>query len=292
MEIHALTDERLDQMISYIARHNATNENHIGFYGDGETDIRESLSEFVHPLTESFLLASEGAEIIGVFGVDYDPEVDRAWLYGPLVTVPDWHTVADVLYDEARKLIPPDIHSYDLFFDMQNSRGDVFAERHGFPLRSENALLVLHRGDYKRNNQPGEKVQVIDFQTAFFDQFDALHNHLFPNTYRTSRQIVEKLDDTQRLFIAIESEKLLGYHFCKMETESGYVDFIGVDSSARGRRIGATLLVSGLDWMLSAVSTNKINLNVFADNLPARRLYEKFGFVTERVMRGYRKQLP
>jgi RimJ/RimL family protein N-acetyltransferase len=43
--------------------------------------------------------------------------------------------------------------------------------------------------------------------------------------------------------------------------------------------------------MLSAPTTRKINLTVNADNVPARTLYEKFGFTTERVMRGYRKRV-
>jgi hypothetical protein len=114
---------------------------------------------------------------------------------------------------------------------------------------------------------------------------------VFPNAYFTARQMIEKINETHQLFLAIENEDLLGYHFCKIkpEAESGYVDFIGTDSSARGRGIGADLLASGVNWMLSASSTNKITLTVNADNVPALGLYERFGFVTERVMRGYRK---
>jgi RimJ/RimL family protein N-acetyltransferase len=50
------------------------------------------------------------------------------------------------------------------------------------------------------------------------------------------------------------------------------------------------LLASGLDWMLSVPTTRKIHLTVNADNMPARQLYGKFSFTTERVMRGYRKK--
>jgi putative acetyltransferase len=83
-----------------------------------------------------------------------------------------------------------------------------------------------------------------------------------------------------------------GYHFCKVEPDahSGYIDFIGVDESERGRGLGAILLVTGIDWMLSFPETNKINLTVNANNIPALKLYKNFGFVTERVMRGYRKK--
>ena len=41
---------------------------------------------------------------------------------------------------------------------------------------------------------------------------------------------------------------------------------------------------------LSFPETDKINLTVNADNISALKLYKNFGFITERVMRGYRKQ--
>jgi mycothiol synthase len=105
--------------------------------------------------------------------------------------------------------------------------------------------------------------------------------------------MIERVNENHQLLLAVEDSQLLGYHFCKIEpeSESGYVDFIGTDSSARGRGIGADLLASGIDWMLSAQTTKKISLTVNADNAAARSLYEKFGFVTERVMRGYRKRV-
>lgn len=114
-----------------------------------------------------------------------------------------------------------------------------------------------------------------------------------PISHFTARQIVEKRDRNHHLILAVDDDRLLGYHFCKIEpeSESGYIDFIGIDSSARGRGIGADLLASGVEWMLLAPTTKRISLTVNADNIPARNLYEKIGFVTKRVMRGYRKQV-
>jgi RimJ/RimL family protein N-acetyltransferase len=57
----------------------------------------------------------------------------------------------------------------------------------------------------------------------------------------------------------------------------------------RGRGLGATLLAAGIDWMLSFPETDKVRLTVNADNAPALKPYKNFGFITERVMRGYRK---
>ena len=184
-----------------------------------------------------------------------------------------------------------DIRDYDLFCDVQNIHVQAFAARHGFPLSSENAVMTLRREDY----QPAVKrqTQIVVYQEEFFEQFEKLHKTLFPNAYFTARQIVEKIDENHQLFLAMEDGQLLGYHFGKTEpeSESAYIDFIGTDAAARGRGIGADLLAAGIDWMLSAPSMKKISLTVNADNVSARSLYEKFGFVTERVMRGYRKKI-
>jgi ribosomal protein S18 acetylase RimI-like enzyme len=284
-------NEHSEELISFVARLNSDGAHHIGFFGEGEADIRASLAECLILPAEGFRLAYEDDQLIGVFGVDADPEINRAWLFGPLIENEDWHNIADQLYAEVLALIPVGIRDYDIFCDVQNTRMETFAVRHGFPLYSENAVLSLAREDYKSSAK--RKAKIILYRERFFKQFEKLHKILFPKAYFTARQMVEKRNQHHQLFLAIDENHLLGYHFCKIEPESGsgYVDFIGTDLSARGRGIGADLLAAGVDWMLSAPTTKKISLTVNADNVAARSLYEKFGFVTERVMRGYRKQV-
>lgn len=290
IEIVACKD-RFDELVQFVARLNSEGEHHIGFFGEGEADVRASLAECLIPPSENFVMAYEENELVGTFGVDADPEVNRAWLFGPLVDHTDWHEIADQLYAKVLPRIPVNIRDYDLFADVQNTRMEAFAVRHGFPVNSENAVLTLTRENYK----PAAKrqAQVIRYQKRFFKRFETLHKALFPNAYFTARQIAEKIDKYHQLFLVMEERRLLGYHFCKIEPESGsgYVEFIGADPSARTRGIGVDLLASGVEWMLSASTTQKINLTVNADNVAARRLYEKFGFVTDRVMRGYRKRV-
>lgn len=283
--------DRFDELVQFVTRLNSDGAHHIGFFGEGEADVRASLAECLIPPAEGFVMAYEVDELVGVFGVDADPEINRAWLFGPLVEDAEWHDVADKLYAKVLPRIPVGIRDYDLFCDVQNTHLEAFAVRHGFPLHSENAVLTLTREKY--NPSALKKTHVIAYQKKFFTRFEHLHQTLFPSAYFTARQIVEKIDANHKLFLAVEEGQLLGYHFCKIEpaSESGYVDFIGSDSFARGRGIGADLLASGLDWMLSASTTRKINLTVNADNVPARHLYETFGFVIDRVMRGYRKQV-
>jgi ribosomal protein S18 acetylase RimI-like enzyme len=283
--------DQLDELINFVSRLNSDVKHHIGFFGEGDADVRSSLAECLIPPGDGFRMAYEGKRLVGIFGVDADPEVDRAWLFGPLVEHTDWVQIADQLYAEIVPLVPAGIHDYDIFCDEQNSSVADFALRHGFSLRSENAVMILERKNY----HPTAKMnsEIIDYQENFFEQLKNIHRNLFPNAYFTARQMMEKQDQNHRLYLAVEHGQLLGYHFCKIEPESksGYVDFIGTDLSARGRGLGADLLASGVDWILSAPSTMKISLTVNADNEAVRGLYQKFGFTTNRVMRGYRKRI-
>lgn len=283
--------DRFEDLVSFAARLNSDGAHHIGFFGEGEAEVRASLAECLVPTAEGFRLAYDGNQLVGVFGLDADPEIGRAWLFGPLVDHADWHTLADQLYAEVLSLIPADIREYDLFCDAQNVCLDAFAARHGFPLLSENAVMTMARGDYKPSAK--RKSQIIAYDESFFEQFEKLHKTLFPTTYFTARQIVQKINENLQLLFAVEGDQLLGYHFYKIEPEAelGYIDFIGTDAAARGRGIGADLLAAGIDWMLSSPSTKKVSLTVNANNAVARGLYEKFGFCTERVMRGYRKRI-
>jgi RimJ/RimL family protein N-acetyltransferase len=212
-------------------------------------------------------------------------------LFGPLVDHPEWHEVADQLYAKVIPRIPVGIRDYDLFADVQNTRMEAFAVRHGFPIHSENAVLTLAREKYTPAAQ--RKTPVMPYQEEYLESLQHLHKALFPTGYFTAQQMVEKINENHQLFVVVEQGQLLGYHFCKTEpvSESGYVDFIGTEASARGRGIGTDLLAAGIDWMLAEPTTQKINLTVNADNVAARKLYKKFGFVTDRVMRGYRKQV-
>ncbi len=56
---------------------------------------------------------------------------------------------------------------------------------------------------------------------------------------------------------------------------------MSVDERFRGRGLGSALLAAGLDWARRSGFIRRVELEVYADNLPAIALYEKFGFVVE-----------
>lgn len=287
MNIIPCGTEYFDELFQLVLRLNADPSHHIGYFGVGETHIREAFEESSIPTAEGFRLAFENERLIGALGVDASHDIHRVWLLGPFIDDENWQRVADQLYDAVQPVLPQGDYEYELFCDVKNTNLHEFALRHGFFARAESAIMFLLRKDYQRAAK--DQVQIFDFQDSFFDQFQTLHDRVFPNTYLTAKQVVEKIDDRHRLLMAVEDEKLLGYIFGKVEDESGYVDFLAADESVRRRGIGADLLARALDWMFISPSTQNVHLTTNTDSVAAISLYNKFGFSTERVTRGYRK---
>jgi hypothetical protein len=71
IEIVACKD-RFDELVQFVARLNSEGEHHIGFFGEGEADVRASLAECLIPPSENFVIAYAENELVGVFGVDAD----------------------------------------------------------------------------------------------------------------------------------------------------------------------------------------------------------------------------
>lgn len=62
---------------------------------------------------------------------------------------------------------------------------------------------------------------------------------------------------------------------------------VAVHDAYHGRGVGSALLHALTDYADNAVGLRRIELSVFADNLPAISLYLKAGFVEEGRSRGY-----
>lgn len=85
-------------------------------------------------------------------------------------------------------------------------------------------------------------------------------------------------------FVAKENGKIVGYitvicgKFIKVRGTAYFV--MGVLASHRGRGIG-TQLLHGAEEFVRSQNMHRIELEVFENNVPARRLYEKAGYVAE-----------
>ncbi|MDT5195581.1 MAG: mycothiol synthase [Mycobacterium sp.] len=84
--------------------------------------------------------------------------------------------------------------------------------------------------------------------------------------------------DADGLFLAFESDRLLGFHWTKLHEDGlGEVYVVGVDPDAQGRGIGAMLTLVGLHH-LAMRGADTVLLYVEADNSAAVKTYQRLGF--------------
>lgn len=83
--------------------------------------------------------------------------------------------------------------------------------------------------------------------------------------------------------VALDGPDLLGYAGLAVVGDEAHVLTLGVTGPAQGRGIGTALLRD----LLAAAGDRTVLLDVRADNDPARRLYERHGFVPVGRRRRY-----
>lgn len=282
-------EARFDELVGFVVQHNGDDANHIGYFGGGPADITSELRALTPPPAEGFRLAYDGDRLVGIMGVDADPVIGRAWLYGPLVIHADWQALADQLYAAVQPAIPPGISEHELFCDAANLNCQAFAARHGFFLRNESTTMSVSR---EQRALPAAE-PATEFEPRHYPQFHDLHARLFPRTYYTAQQIVDRRGDLERLLIVARGDELQGYVFFKVDPDAGlgYIDFMGVAEHCRRCGVGTRLLATAVHRMFSRPEVLRISLTVTATNVPALQLYARAGFQRERTLRAYRKQI-
>jgi len=293
MHIRLMQLDEAPSVASFIARLQPDPTHQIAYFDMSPEDIVEQLRGFdTHPACAT-LLAYEKERFLGLLGLEVSAEIQRTWLYGPLISEgEDWAVIADALYARALESFIPPGYSQELFVDVQHTRMADFAARHGFPARPLESSMRLDRPHAAQLPTP-QAVYVLD--PPYTEGFVALHDRLFPGTYYSGQQILARLGERDRVYITRdEGNAVNGYIYAKVEDgpDSAYIDFLGVAEQARRKGLGSALTCAAVGWLLTFSHVNTIALTVRGTNTPAVALYQRLGFVLTQTLAGYRKVAP
>ncbi|MFX0113791.1 MAG: GNAT family N-acetyltransferase [Candidatus Hodarchaeota archaeon] len=290
MQIRKATPKQLHEIASFVSRLQTDNTHHICYFGTETSLIEQYLEEQFEPAWhQSFLLTYEKDKLIGLLGVEYDATLGRAWLHGPMVDHKDWQTIADKLLETAQQeIIPPEVTDLELAGDVANTNLRTLAKRKSFTTGGSSYSLRFERK--KLAKLPVIKGTILVPQ--YYEAFELLHDKLFPGTYYSGRQLIERLDDRKTAFIVAAHGVLQGYIYAQIDIGSneGYIDFLGVEGFARRRGIGTKLIIAAVCWLFSFEDVNEVSLTVNEQDKGAIELYTQIGFDLTRTLQGYRKK--
>lgn len=121
---------------------------------------------------------------------------------------------------------------------------------------------------------------------ADIGQVAALEQEIFPQPW-SERSFREELEREDRAYlVAEEDDRVVGYGGLLMVDDEAHVTTLAVVPGHRRRRL-ATRLLHRLAWAAVEAGMRHLTLEVRTDNVVARALYQRFGFVPVGVRKKY-----
>ncbi|PAE26508.1 GNAT family N-acetyltransferase [Bacillus sp. 7894-2] len=281
MKAEILEHSNLMQAAEFIAEMNALPECHIGYLGTSQNDIFQSLEEMNHDPESAAFIVREGNALAGYLGIDSDLNKGTAELWGPFVQKNEFMRL---LWEKALHYFEGNLHTYYLFADTYNHTAAGFASKNGFRLQSAQTYMEL-----KEHSCNGlRKVSLLPFHRH--GEFIHLHDTVFPHTYYSGKEIIEKINADHKVYTSDDADGLNGYLYAEYnrEEKEGSIEFIGVDPCKRKKGIGKSLLEMAVHDLFVNSGAKSIKLCVGTTNEKALSIYKKAGFKVERSLNFYK----
>ena len=283
MRVQPAAEAQIEALSELAAVCQSDPQRHIAYVGVSATVIAAEIGD-VDNWTDRTWTAWSGDRVVGWLLGETDPDLGRVWWWGPFVEHGSaWDQAADLLYHAAASgLAYP---QEEVVSDSRSTILAAFAERHGFHREEGSALLSLRDVSARR-----ERHHVIrPMEESDREPVGIIHDELFPGTHTTGDRLVSLADGRRAILVARTERGIAGYVATELQhDQSLYIDFLGVDPSARRRGLGSALVTAAIQEGLSRGAT-WVHLSVRESNDPARALYRSLGFVEDRVLHPHRK---
>lgn len=284
--IRPLTPADEDAALTLIVAQQSDPTRACPYVGTDRDGILAELDALEVPWRDNALVAEQDGRLIGVTVTDYDDELGRSWIHGPWVDG-DWLATARPLLEAAIEATPDEVTQHEISSDPAHLEMAELAAERGWRRSVVNLIYVLAEADAEDWPAPDQRVRLPEpsDQAAV----EPLHDREFPNTYAPMGRLLADAADGTAIVRVIEDEGTVrGYAAGQVQGDgSGYLDFIAVDPEARGRGLGAGLLIAIGRAIIDASGKRDVNLTVQEHRSGAIALYERLGYRREGALVGY-----
>lgn len=286
VEFRTPTTSELPAMAELAAATQSNDRFHIIYLGTTAESITADVVAVENWVDKAYIAEQDG-QLVGWMLADVDPDMGRVWWLGPFVAAAEasWDAIADELYQRSKQLLDHTVTEQELAFDDRSEMLTAWCVRHGFAVNTASVLLRL---DPDRLVAPSKEHVVRPLADRDHDQVKALHEQAFAGTHTTPDALVVSQHPRLVIESATATGEVVGYVAFEMQSDgSGYLDYLAVAENQRGAGCGAALVAEACRMMFADGATY-VHLTVREDNVDARALYAKLGFVEERVARPCR----
>ncbi|HDR4513521.1 TPA: GNAT family N-acetyltransferase [Bacillus cereus] len=284
--MHISSISKVEEIASFIANMNKDATHHVGYCGDQKEEL---LHTILHDFSDigwekSFVVTYENNKIIGVLGFDVDEVKKCAEIWGPFIKAENWEEVALHMWKELIEKVPFHIEKFYGFYHVENNNCARLMKNLYAKEQDRHSIFIL-------NNIVEQRIicNVEEALPQVFEQFIALHNHVFPNTYYEGNEIIERLSDTNKLFVSMKNGKLEGYVYVEVNPEfhEANIEFIATAENSRRKGVGEQLLQRAIQYIFSFQEMKEIELCLNTNNDRAMKLYKKVGFEEKACLQHY-----
>ncbi|GAB6451478.1 MULTISPECIES: GNAT family N-acetyltransferase [Bacillus] len=277
---------KIEEVAAFIASMNKDAIHHVGYCGDVKEEL---LHTIIHDFSDigweqSFVAIYKNNNLIGVLGFDVDEVKKCAEIWGPFIKAEDWEEVALHMWKELIEKVPFHIEELYGFYHVENNNCARLMKNLHAKEQGRHSILIL-------NNIVEQRIicNVEEALPQVFEQFIALHNHVFPNTYYEGNEIIGRLSDMNKLFVSMKNEKLEGYVYVEVnpEFQEANIEFIATAENSRRKGVGERLLQKAIQYIFSFQEMKEIELCLNMNNDRAMKLYKKVGFEEKACLQHY-----
>ncbi|PLR75807.1 GNAT family N-acetyltransferase [Bacillus sp. V3-13] len=268
----------LNMLAEFIARLNNIDEHHVGYCGEKQEEILDSLTNNFSDIRidDSFSVIYKEEKIIAALGADVSLEDKTAELWGPFINGENPEELSLAMWEDLSSKLSDKVHTFNGFYNSKNIHADKFMKMLGGVKRGNHLILKVVNKDFIHEAD----LQIKELSKERYDDFIKLHEDAFPETYYTGQEIIDKIDNHNKVFVIENGYSLSGYVYVEgnPKFKEGNIEFIAVSPTDRKKGIGTRLIKSSLAFLFDSLKIDEITICVDFGNSKAINLYKSAGF--------------
>lgn len=276
--IKLIKKEQIKEVARFIYQLNKDETYYSGFCSGNLSAIESDLEEAV---TESnCYCAIENNQLLGVVIKATSPNLDID-IIGPYVKYANLD-IAKRLLSKVLKTVKDETIVH-FFFSKKSSYYLALMDHFGARFQEIEYIMKCHHYIDSNLEEKGNLVQALEEDKSLVKK---MYEDIFIDTYLPSEKVTQK-DIYPSVYLYKIENKVVGLAILRERKNTSYLEFFGLHENHRKKGYAKYFLDAILNYSLQKQKHDYVMLVVDQENIAASSLYQKLGFMIEKVNVSY-----